>query len=107
MGRQQNISEATANTIDIEVRRLVQQGYDTATRILTERRADLETLSKALMEFETLSGDEIIGLLQGRPPVRETVDKEPPQPRAAVPAAGKARSAMGPDAGWLEPQPQT
>src|SRR5476649_96723 len=72
MGRTQNISEATANTIDAEVRRLVQQGYDTATRILTERRSDLETLAAALMEFETLSGDELVGLLQGKRPVRDT-----------------------------------
>jgi cell division protease FtsH len=109
MGRTQNISEATANTIDAEVRRLVQQGYDTATRILTERREDLETLAKALMEFETLSGDELVGLLQGVRPVRDTGDKEPPAaPRAAVPTAGKSRGAtLGPDAGGLEPQPQT
>src|SRR5450432_4402291 len=106
MGRQQNISEATAETIDAEVRRLVQQGYDTATRILTERREDLETLAKALMEFETLSGDELVGLLQGVRPVRDTGDKEPPAaPRAAVPASGKSRPAIGPDAGGLEPQP--
>jgi cell division protease FtsH len=109
MGRTQNISEATANTIDAEVRRLVQQGYDTATRILTERRDDLETLAKALMEFETLSGDELVGLLQGKPPVRDTGDKEPPAaPRAAVPATSKSRPAIGPDpTGGLEPQPQT
>jgi cell division protease FtsH len=108
MGRTQNISEATANTIDAEVRRLVQQGYDTATRILTERREDLETLAKALMEFETLSGDELTGLLQGKRPVRDTGDKEPPPaPRAAVPATGKSRPSLGPDAGGLEPQPQT
>ena len=90
------------------MRRLVQQGYDTATRILTERRGDLETLANGLMEFETLSGDEIVGLLQGRRPMRESADKEPPAPpRAAVPATGKSRAASGPDAGGLEPQPQT
>ena len=97
MGRSQNISEATAETIDAEVRRLVQQGYDTATRILTEKRDDLETLAKALMEFETLSGDEIVGLLQGRRPTRESADREPPAPpRAAVPAAGKSRATLVP-----------
>ena len=46
LGRQQNISEATAETIDQEVRRLVLEAHDTATRILTERRADLETLAE-------------------------------------------------------------
>jgi len=109
LGRQQNISEATAETIDQEVRRLVHEAYETATRILTERRADLETLAGALMEFETLTGEEIIGLLQGVRPVRESAHdhKEPPAaPRAAVPSTGKPRP-IGPEPGGLEPQPQT
>src|SRR5471032_311120 len=106
MGRQQNISEETAKTIDEEVRRLIHEAHVTATRILTERRADLETLAKGLMEFETLSGGEIIALLQGVRPVRESAEKEaPPPPRTAVPATGKPRS-YGPDTG-LAPQPQT
>src|SRR5579862_2306307 len=74
LGRQQNISEATAETIDAEVRRFVQEAHDTATRVLTERRADLETLAAGLMEFETLSGDEIAGLLQGVKPVRDSAE---------------------------------
>jgi cell division protease FtsH len=107
MGRTQNISEETAKTIDEEVRRLVHEAHENATRILTERRADLETLAKGLMEFETLTGDEIVGLLQGVRPVRDAGDKEPPPaPRAAVPATGKPR-AYGPEAGGLAPQPQT
>jgi cell division protease FtsH len=85
----------------------VQEAHETATRVLTERRADLETLAAGLMEFETLSGDEIVGLLQGVRPVRESTDREPPAaPRAAVPSTGKARP-IGPEAGGLEPQPQT
>jgi cell division protease FtsH len=107
LGRQQNISEETAKTIDEEVRRLVHEAHETATRILTERRADLDTLANGLMEFETLTGDEILGLLKGVRPVREAGDnKEPPPPRAAVPVTGKPRS-FGPDAPGLEPQPQT
>ena len=60
------------------------------------------------MEFETLTGDEIVGLLQGVKPVREsTSDKEPPvAPRAAVPSTGKPRP-LSPEPGALEPQPQT
>ena len=60
------------------------------------------------MEFETLTGDEIVGLLKGVSPSRESAsDLEPPAaPRAAVPSTGKPRP-IGPDAGGLEPQPQT
>ncbi|MGA8600578.1 MAG: ATP-dependent zinc metalloprotease FtsH, partial [Beijerinckiaceae bacterium] len=68
MGRQQNISEATSQKIDAEVRRLVESGLAEARRIITEKRQDLETLAQGLLEYETLSGDEILGLLKGRPP---------------------------------------
>ena len=102
MGRQQNISESTSQKIDSEVRRLVESGLARATEILTTRRDDLETLAKGLLEYETLSGDEILGLLKGRPPVRDTGD-EPPAPRSsAVPNVGKGRPKPGPE---LEPQP--
>src|SRR5205807_819738 len=104
VSRQQNISEATAQKIDAEIRRLVEAGYAEATKILTEKRAHLETLAKGLLEFETLSGDEIIDLLKGKRPVRETV-VEPTTPRSsAVPSAGKGRPPR-PEAP-LDPQPQ-
>ncbi len=103
VNRQQNVSEATAQKIDNEVRRLVETGYKEATQILTDKRADLEALAKGLLEFETLSGDEIIDLINGKKPNRESV-LEPATPRSsAVPPAGKPRPR--PDGG-LEPQPQ-
>ena len=103
VNRQQNVSEATAQKIDSEVKRLVEEGYNEATRILTEKREDLETLAKGLLEFETLSGDEITDLLNGKKPNRESV-LEPATPRtSAVPPTGKPRPR--PDAG-MEPQPQ-
>jgi cell division protease FtsH len=105
VSRTQNASEATVQKIDIEIRRFVEEGYNEATRILTEKRADLEALAKGLLEFETLSGDEIQDLLKGKKPNRESV-LEPTGPRtSAVPPAGKPRPRPDPDAG-LEPQPQ-
>src|ERR1700716_152892 len=74
MGRQQTISEATAQKIDAEVRRLVEAGLAEATRIITEKREDLETLAKGLLEYETLTGEEIGQLLKGHAPVRDTSD---------------------------------
>ena len=92
VSRQQNISEATAQTIDAEVRKLVEAGNAEATQILTDKRSDLEVLARGLLEFETLSGDEIKDLLEGKRPVRESVI-EPTTPRSsAVPPAGKPRS---------------
>jgi cell division protease FtsH len=86
VSRTQNVSEETANIIDAEVKRLVQGGYDEAKRILTERIEDLHTLAKTLLEYETLSGDEIIAAMKGIPPVRDiNEDKRPPAPSVAVP----------------------
>jgi cell division protease FtsH len=105
VSRTQNASEATVQKIDTEIRRFVEEGYNQATKILTEKRADLEALAKGLLEYETLTGDEIIDLLKGKKPNRESV-LEPTTPRAsAVPPAGKPRPRPDPDAG-LEPQPQ-
>jgi cell division protease FtsH len=105
VSRTQNASEATVQKIDTEIRRFVEEGYNEATRILTEKRADLEALAKGLLEFETLTGDEIQDLLKGKKPNRESV-LEPTGPRtSAVPPAGKPRPRSDPDPG-LEPQPQ-
>jgi cell division protease FtsH len=84
--RTQNVSEETAKVIDAEVKRLVQQGYEEAKRILTEKMESLHTLAKSLLEYETLSGDEIVGVLKGVPPVREDTEvKRPAGPSVAVP----------------------
>src|SRR5579859_884865 len=105
VSRTQNASEATVQKIDSEIRRLVEEGYNQATKILTEKRADLEALAKGLLEYETLTGDEITDLLKGKKPNRESV-LEPTTPRAsAVPPAGKPRPRPDPDTG-MEPQPQ-
>ncbi len=86
VARTQNVSEETARKIDEEVRRLVQGGLDDARRILTERLEDLHTLAKALLEYETLSGDEIINVMAGTPPIRDDLDtKKPSGPKVAVP----------------------
>ena len=86
VSRTQNISEETAKVIDSEVKLLVQAGYDDAKRIITERLEDLHTLGKALLEFETLSGDEIINVLKGVPPVRDASEtKAPPASKVSVP----------------------
>jgi cell division protease FtsH len=90
--------------IDGEIKRLVEAGFTEAQQILTEKRADLEMLAKGLLEYETLSGDEIKDLLDGKPPMREGVS-EPSAPRSsAVPTAGKGRPR--PETGGMEPQPQ-
>ena len=65
--RTQNASKATVQKIDSEIRRLVEEGYKQATSILAGKRADLAMLAMGLLEFETLTGEEIKELLQGKP----------------------------------------
>ncbi len=59
-------SEETGKIIDQEVKRIIDEALSEAKKILTERKDDLEKLAKALLEFETLTGDEIKDLLAGK-----------------------------------------
>ncbi|WP_394763368.1 ATP-dependent zinc metalloprotease FtsH [Phenylobacterium sp.] len=94
VSRTQNVSEETANIIDAEVKRLVNDGYEEAKRILTEKLADLHTLAKALLEYETLSGDEIIAVIKGIAPNREDADaKRPMGSPVSVPISPKPEPA--------------
>ena len=103
MGRQQSISEATAQKIDAEVRRLVQEGYVEAHRILTEKHEEFVRVAEALLEYETLSGDELKDIIAGKPPVRDSEPDKNSGRSSAVPTAGKGRRPANDDG--LEPQP--
>jgi cell division protease FtsH len=71
MGQQRvAISEKAADLIDSEIKRLVNDAHDAATKLLTDNRDQLDMLAAALLEFETLSGDEIKALLAGEKIVR-------------------------------------
>ena len=95
VAQQKNVSEATAEVIDQEVRRLIEDGEVTARRILTERIDDLHKIANALLEFETLSGDEVRALLRGETIVRNEDQTPPPSAlqqgkRGSVPSATSA-----------------
>jgi cell division protease FtsH len=61
--RQQHMSEETAKKVDIEIKKIVDQGYQKAKKILTEKIDDLHKIAKALLIYETLTGDEIKDLI--------------------------------------------
>jgi cell division protease FtsH len=102
VARTQNVSEETARMIDAEVKRLVQTGYTEAKRILVERIADLHTLAKALLEYETLTGEEIGNALKGIPPTRDDAEAAPP----AGPSVSVPLTPVKPPAGLAGPDPQ-
>jgi cell division protease FtsH len=100
----QNVSEATAQIIDQEVRRLIEEAEAHARRILTEHLDDLHTIAKALLEYETLSKDEIHQVLRGEPVVRDETGGAGPGPdrrrRSSVPTSSGPAPGTNP-----EPQP--
>jgi len=63
IARQEHMSEETAKKVDLEVKKIVDAGYNRAKKILTEKIDDLHKLAKALLIYETLSGDEIKDLI--------------------------------------------
>ena len=63
VARQQNMSEETARKVDSEIRKIVDKGYERARKVLTEKIDDLHKLAKALLTYETLSGEEIENLI--------------------------------------------
>ena len=66
-----NISEETARIIDKEVIRLVEEAESKARKILNENINDLHTIAKGLLEYETLTGEEIQNLIKGIKPKRD------------------------------------
>ncbi len=73
--RHQQMSEETAKKIDIEIKRIVDEGYKKAKKILTEKIDDLHKLAKALLVYETLSGEEISDIIfKNKYPERKEVE---------------------------------
>jgi len=107
VSRTQNVSESTAQKIDAEIHRIIDECYAKARQILTDHQSDLNVLARGLLEYETLTGDEIVALLKGIPPVR-TPYEDPVVPSrgegTSVPAAGKPRPA--PPGPIITPEPQ-
>ena len=97
IARTQNVSDETQTMVDEEIHRIVDEAYAEARRILTENIDQLHTVAKGLLEYETLSGEDIQRLLRGEPLIRDD-EKEgftpapPKHPtsgrRASVPTTG-------------------
>ena len=106
VSQSKNVSETTAQKIDSEVRRLIDEAYTDAKRILTEYHDGFVACAEGLLEYETLTGDEIKQLLKGEKPSRDLGDDTPPSRGSAVPSTGaRSEPKSKPDEG-LEPQPQ-
>ncbi len=105
VAQQKNVSDATAQLIDQEVRRFVEEGEATAKKILTDHEDQLHRIANGLLEYETLNGDEIKILMEGgdlnRPEDEDPVDHGP---SSSVPTTSGPKDAGS--EGGMEPEPQ-
>ena len=101
VSQQKNMADATASIIDAEVRRIVDEAYDAATKILKKYNVELERLAQGLLEYETLDGDEIKIIVEGGTPVRKDADDTPVKPgpvrksRTGLPGTGRPKKPGG------------
>ena len=81
VAQQKNVSESTAQKIDSEIRRLIDQAYDEARTILTKKKKDFVAIAEGLLEYETLTGEEINALIRGEKPHPRHWRRRASQPR--------------------------
>ena len=90
-----NVSEETMRKVDAEIRRIIDEQYGLARKLIEENRDKVEALAKALLEWETIDSEQIDDIIQGRPP-------RPPKSTGAIPPAG-GKSASGGAEGVVQP----
>jgi cell division protease FtsH len=87
-----NVSEATMQKVDAEIRRIIDQQYALARKLIEDNRDKIEAMAKALLEWETIDTDQINDIMDGRPP-------RPPKPSSTpTPPSGPHGSAPAPAA---------
>ncbi|KUF09818.1 ATP-dependent zinc metalloprotease FtsH [Pseudoponticoccus marisrubri] len=101
-----SVSAHTKELIEDEVKRFIQDAYETAHKILTDRKDEWERLAQGLLEYETLTGEEIKRVIRGEPPQSEDDDdgtgavEEKPSLTAIPKTKPKAKPS-----GDMEPEP--
>jgi cell division protease FtsH len=78
-----NMSEETMRRVDAEIRRIIDEQYSLARKLIEDNRDKVEAMAKALLEWETLDADQVNDIMDGRPP-------RPPKPAATTPPSGSA-----------------
>ena len=85
---QKNVSEATMQKVDLEIRRIIDEQYALARKLIEDNRDKVEAMARALLDMETLDSDQVEDIMQGRPP-------RPPKP---IPGSTPGTT-FGPDTG--------
>ncbi len=96
VAQSKNLSDSTAKLIDEEVRSLAEEAENNCRKILQDNIEELHIVAKGLLEYETLSGDEIKDLIKGIKPTRDDFDNDintPKKPATSVPKTGGSAAA--------------
>ena len=82
-----NVSEATMQQVDAEIRRIIDEQYKLARKLIEDNSDKVEAMAKALMEWETIDADQVNDIMEGRPP---RPPKPPANPQTPPPSPGSA-----------------
>ena len=92
-----HMSEATMQKVDTEIRRIIDEQYSVARKILEDNRDKVEVMTSALLEWETIDADQIDDIIEGRPPRprrRRKARPTPPTRRPRLAAGGNTAAAV-------------
>ena len=89
ISKRKNMADSTALMVDKEIRRIIDEAYKRTEKLLKEHKKELDILAHGLVEYETLSGEEITKLLAGKKIRQESKKKSAVKPRPTVPTAGE------------------
>jgi cell division protease FtsH len=102
-----NMSEETMRKVDSEIRRIIDEQYAVARKIIEENRDKIEAMAKALLEWETIDAEQIEDIIAGRPPrpPKERAAHGPPVARRSRPASALIAAGPGARATIAQPSP--
>jgi cell division protease FtsH len=100
-----NASEESRELIDQEVRRLVDEAFERAKSILKDNWEEMENLAQGLLEYETLTGEDMVRVIRGEKPKSDDEDGGTPEVPASTVASIPKTKAKRPKSGGMEPEP--
>ena len=100
-----SVSAATKELIESEVKRIIDEGYDRAYKMITDHEEEFERLAQGLLEYETLTGEEIKRVMEGKPPQDPDGDDTSGMDKPSLTAIPKAKGKKTPPPSGVEPEP--
>jgi len=102
-----SVSTKTKEMIEVEVKRFIEEGYNAAYKLIEKNSEEFERLAQGLLEYETLTGEEIKRVMRGEPPYVDPDEDDTPDAGNApsVTAIPKAKARKSPPEGGMEPEP--